>query len=187
MKNENKSRRKAGPQKGYRQKSLAFRKQVVEEYNSGEYRLIDLAEKYDVKPNTISNWKYQVAYREGGPDPLESSLDMQQIANEIILGLYTKEEAIVRYGFTKPLRLRYWVQKVHAQNFKDRKSGKIRNSPALGMNLTPKSSNKQPNPLEKALSDAQLRILALETLIEVAERDLGINIRKKPGTKQSKR
>ncbi len=40
--------------------------------------------------------------------------------------------------------------------------------------------------LERALEDANLKILGLETIINVAEKDLKIDIRKKPGTKQSK-
>jgi transposase len=38
--------------------------------------------------------------------------------------------------------------------------------------------------LEKALEQERLRILALNTMINVAERDLKISIRKKSGTKQ---
>jgi hypothetical protein len=39
--------------------------------------------------------------------------------------------------------------------------------------------------LTKALGHAQLKNIALETMIEVAESDLHIKIRKKRGTKQS--
>ncbi len=39
--------------------------------------------------------------------------------------------------------------------------------------------------LEKALQDANLMILALHTMIEVAEKDLKVSIRKKSGTKRS--
>lgn len=38
--------------------------------------------------------------------------------------------------------------------------------------------------LEKQLQDAQVKNIALETLIDVAEKDLKIDIRKKPGAKQ---
>ena len=38
--------------------------------------------------------------------------------------------------------------------------------------------------LEKRLANANLKIAALEIMIEIAEKDLGIDIRKKPGTKQ---
>lgn len=39
--------------------------------------------------------------------------------------------------------------------------------------------------LERAVKDANLMILALNTLIDVAEQDLKIPIRKKRGTKRS--
>ena len=39
--------------------------------------------------------------------------------------------------------------------------------------------------LTKALADAQLKNAGLETMIEVAESELKINIRKKRGTKRS--
>lgn len=39
--------------------------------------------------------------------------------------------------------------------------------------------------LEKALVNSELRATALDTIIEIAERDLKINIRKKSNTKQS--
>lgn len=39
--------------------------------------------------------------------------------------------------------------------------------------------------LEKALVNSELRVTALDTMIEIAERDLKINIRKKSNTKQS--
>lgn len=39
--------------------------------------------------------------------------------------------------------------------------------------------------LEKELSNARLKIVALETMIDIAEDELSIKIRKKSGTKQS--
>ncbi|HUH17585.1 hypothetical protein [Albibacterium sp.] len=39
--------------------------------------------------------------------------------------------------------------------------------------------------LQKALAEAELKNKALETLIDVAEETLKINIRKKPGARQS--
>ena|SRR5215216_4255979 len=41
--------------------------------------------------------------------------------------------------------------------------------------------------LEKQLEWEKLRSLALDTMISVAERELNIDIRKKPGTKQSEK
>ena len=40
--------------------------------------------------------------------------------------------------------------------------------------------------LRKQLEDAQLHIAALQTMIAIADKEFGISITKKPGTKQSK-
>ena len=41
--------------------------------------------------------------------------------------------------------------------------------------------------LEKQLAHQELKVVVLDTLIDVAEKQLNINIRKKPGTQQSKK
>jgi hypothetical protein len=53
-----------------------------------------------------------------------------------------------------------------------------------------KASKKKPstieqNGLEQQLAEAQLKIRALETMIDIAEEQLKIDIRKKSGAKQS--
>lgn len=48
---------------------------------------------------------------------------------------------------------------------------------------SPQQSEEQA--LRKALEESNLKILALETMIDIAEEQLKINIRKKSGTKQS--
>jgi transposase len=49
----------------------------------------------------------------------------------------------------------------------------------------PESESAVVRSLQKQLADAQLKIAALNTLIDVAEEHLKIDIRKKPGAKQS--
>jgi transposase-like protein len=41
--------------------------------------------------------------------------------------------------------------------------------------------------LEKQLAHQELKVVVLDTLIDVVEKQLNINIRKKPGTQQSKK
>ena len=56
---------------------------------------------------------------------------------------------------------------------------------AMDQSQESKLLKKKIEELTKALSDAQLKNVALETMIEVAESELKIKIRKKRGTKQS--
>ena len=64
------------------------------------------------------------------------------------------------------------------------------------MNSSPKkSTGKETNEellqkiaaLEKQLEDQQIKVVVLDTLITVAEKQLNISIRKKPGTQQSEK
>ncbi|MNF06951.1 hypothetical protein D3C87_1991320 [compost metagenome] len=47
------------------------------------------------------------------------------------------------------------------------------------------SENKELQALQKALMEANLKIKALDTMIDIAEEQLKIDIRKKSGAKQS--
>ena len=48
----------------------------------------------------------------------------------------------------------------------------------------PRPANEQQTDFDKELSVARLKIAALEMMIQIAEQELGIDIRKKSGTKQ---
>jgi transposase len=49
------------------------------------------------------------------------------------------------------------------------------------------NANQKPTPLAKELQQANLKITGLEILIEIAEKELGIDIVKKFGAKQSRK
>ena len=60
---------------------------------------------------------------------------------------------------------------------------------SLGANIAQagsdqRSDNQKQTDSDKELSDARLKIAALEIMIQIAEQELGIDIRKKSGTKQ---
>src|SRR5215470_15757893 len=57
-------------------------------------------------------------------------------------------------------------------------------SPPIQTNSKGQEQSKTVKDLEKQLSDANLKNAALEMMITIAEKDLEIEIRKKPGTKQ---
>lgn len=48
------------------------------------------------------------------------------------------------------------------------------------------AKDKRIKELERLLEDERLRSLGFSTMIDVAEEELGVSIRKKPGSKQSK-
>lgn len=103
------------------------------------------------------------------------------LVREIVSGRMTQKEAIERFDFgVKDSRhlFRYWIK---------------RYGPSIPLTLpvmTEKerqkldSLQKQLKALEKDLEHAQMKNIALETMIDVAEEQLKIKIRKKSGPKQ---
>lgn len=106
----------------------------------------------------------------------------EKIISEIGSGLLSRRAAARQYGLP------------HST------IGKWQDKHNLAILLSPQTSNelvtmsesqeakllkKKIDELNRALADAQLKNIALETMIEVAESELKIKIRKKRGTKQS--
>lgn len=97
-------------------------------------------------------------------DYLTSDLSYSQVAKKYELN----SSGVVRW-FVK------WYQSHHGTELS------ISNSSPPQQATSPPVEVKE---LEKQLANANLKIAALEIMIEIAEKDLGIDIRKKPGTKQ---
>lgn len=103
------------------------------------------------------------------------------LVREIVSGRMTKAEAYHRFDFgnhSQRVTLNTWIRQF---------------SPSIAVTLPVMSEKerqkiealqKQLKLLEKQLEDAQMKNVALETMIDVAEEQLKIKIRKKSGPKQ---
>jgi hypothetical protein len=93
-------------------------------------------------------------------------------------------EAMVTYGVKTSITIERWIKQLEQENT----DLVVSKEAWMKKNKSHKKSTTQSNPdvktLQKALEDAQFKIIALNTLIDVAEEQLNINIRKKPGAKQ---
>jgi transposase len=123
-------------------------------------------------------------------DHIRALLDGRQYSEEL------KEQAVFRvlFGGEDPYQvmesldihnivvLNNWVNLYR----KKIETGAITLPPMSSKNKTDNAALQQRNKeLERALKDANLMILALNTMIDVTEQDLKISIRKKRGTKRS--
>jgi transposase-like protein len=102
-----------------------------------------------------------------------------KVVQEVRLGLITKEEASRRYGIKGHSTVLKWVRKFEAQN--------------ISINsIMPKSTEskedllKRIKELEQQLETEKLRSVGYSKIIDIAEEELKISIRKKSVTKQSK-
>lgn len=124
------------------------------------------------KPNLLSRDPYK----------RRSESEMIKIVLEIQSGVIKKKEACRKYGLNRNTLVN-WMRRLS-----------VRTMPQDGPNellcsMTEKQQDralhKKIKELTRALEQANLKTLSLETMIRVAEEELHIKIRKKRGTKQS--
>ena len=114
-----------------------------------------------------------------------SPFEKRKIVEEVRSGYYSLGQASKKYTLPKR-KIRKW----NRWYFKIRLLRHFRAKPFQAM----KNPNQQVEELKKQLLEAQalnkklqLKNTALETMIDIAEKQLDINIRKKSGSKQSKK
>jgi transposase len=118
----------------------------------------------------------------GGKSLYEESLKIA-VARDYITGNLSHQQVAEKYnivGGRQTVRgfVRWYQKHFHLQ------LSQANSSPPVKLDSNQQEQSKTVRDLEKELSDANLKITALEIMIEIAERDLGIEIRKKRGTKQ---
>jgi transposase-like protein len=109
--------------------------------------------------------------------------EMMRIVKEIQSGILGIRASSRKYGICRRT-LQNWIIRFSVSTLDD----EISNQLFVGMNedQQTKALIKKVKELTKALDYSRLKADSLETMIKVAEEDLQIKIRKKPGTKQSK-
>lgn len=108
-----------------------------------------------------------------------------QVVEEVLKGEITKEQARRKYGLRSKSGVLNWMRKFGVSNakqipvcFEHMKQEEASDRSAL---------EKRVKQLERALEDAQLKAEGYSRMIDIAERELKISIRKKSSAKQSKK
>ena len=109
-----------------------------------------------------------------------TNLQKRTIVTAIEQGRLTVKEAKIVYNIKTEKIIRNWIFRHKLEKVEIHP---INNPPMAKDELPEKDLEKEA--LQKALKEAELKITALNTLIDVAEEQLKIDIRKKPGAKQS--
>lgn len=101
------------------------------------------------------------------------------VISEYKSGLVSKRALARKYGIKSGYTITLWIRKLAEEN-----SG----SSAMDYSKSEKKDLiKRIKELERQLEDEQIRSLGYSKMIDIAEEQLNISIRKKPGTKQSKK
>ena len=117
----------------------------------------------EVRSKTKAPGKYSVAFK-------------RKVVNEYSKGLLNKAQLRAKYDIGGKSSILLWCQKYGNLQYKEK----------VTVGRPMKDSQKQRiKDLEKRLKEAEFKVIAYEKLIEIAEREDGVNILKKDGAKQS--
>lgn len=171
---------------GSRHYDKKFIQSIVNQRENGESCHV-LARDNGVPKTTIETWMRQhgsVAWHKQKKQSF-TALQKRTIVRAVLQGALTERAAMAQYGIKGHATIRHW------------RATLLKNGDLSGQNLLPLEEQVNPSPswsgnesaeikaLKKALAEAQLKVHALETLVDVAEDMFKIDIRKKLGARQS--
>ena len=92
----------------------------------------------------------------------------RKIVNDILKGILSKEEAMLRYGIKSRQSINYWLSKYGLLNYRNQKN--------YGMKQSPEERIKE---LQARIEELENAKIVLNTVIDIADETLGTEIRKK--------
>lgn len=157
--------------------SLQQKLEAVKAVESGE-PCREVMIRYRISDKTLVNWRKRFSenYKPISPRVYKPS-EKRSVLRAIEQGMSVSEAAIA-FGIPNSSSIRSWIKKTKAENA-DLSAIPMKNP----QQQDPKDQDLQA--LKGELAEAKLKITALETMIDVAEEHLKIDIRKKSGARQS--
>ena len=151
------------------------KERLVEEIESDQITVQEAVHKYQVTRTTLKQWIRTYGQGATIPDAYQHAppLHKRQIINEIETGKLTFLEALKKYKISEST-LYSWRKKYS----NDIVSVKTTDNMKKNEESYPSSTESQ------HLEELKLKIIALETMIDIAEKEFNIPIRKKCGSKQ---
>lgn len=163
--------------------ALSVKREAIEAIDAGLFTRVEVMEMYGVRTSdTIANWRKQLNRSTQHRRTFRESVK-RRIAEEVRSGLLSVEEAMQNYGILDPKTIPSWIARYDQDPKLEQMVKQPKKEPDKGKEYA--SVEEELAALRKELEYERLKNLALETLIEVAEEELEIEIRKKPGAKQS--
>jgi transposase len=155
-------------------------KEIVHAVEEGTPRL-ELRERYGFSDSTLCSWMNKY----GSPGYHQRKLkvykpsEKRSVLRAIASGM-SITEARISFGIVSSTSIRSWMKEDIAEN----DDLGISNSHPMAKQAKTKDSE-EVKALKEALAFEQLKNKALNTLIDIAEEQFKIDIRKKPGARQS--
>jgi len=149
---------------------IAKIKEMLREMEAKDLRVSHAAKLFGVHSGTISRWVRQYTPEKSKPfKKHKSELEKKSIVRDVQSGFLTLNEAASKHNVLERT-IKEWMElysyQIPITDMKEKE--------------TPSLTQK-----DRKIEELELKVLALETMIDVAEKTLKVDIRKKSGTKQS--
>ncbi|HEY0750515.1 MAG TPA: hypothetical protein VGD26_05140 [Chitinophagaceae bacterium] len=156
-------------------------REIVKLIEEGMPRKAAIA-RYGMSKSTLDIWmkNYGSSDYHSGKRRIFSPSEKRSALRALESGMSTREVQI-SFGIKNPGIIRAWYRAAQQENAELSLSNF--NSSMAKPSAT--SQNDEVKALQEALAQAELKIKALDTMIDIAEEQLKINIRKKSGARQS--
>jgi len=105
----------------------------------------------------------------------------RKVIDELEQGRLTQAEAVQKYGIRNQTTVHYWLKRFGKNHLLNR-IVRVEMPNETSPQDTIKQLKAEKQKLESALAQTQLKLLAMESLVEVAEEHFKIDIKKKFGT-----
>lgn len=118
-----------------------------------------------------------------GKQKIYSESFKRQVVQEVLEGKYSKEEARRIYSIKSNCAVLYWIREFSGQrNYRQPSEFEVKSNKEK--ERTEQDKSRRMEELEAELSREKQRAELWKKMVEIAEEDLGIEIRKKFGAKQ---
>ncbi len=109
-----------------------------------------------------------------------------KVVQEVLSGKYNKEEARRIYGIASNCAILYWIRQFSGHKNYRKPELSLESLKDMPHMKSPSEQEKRIEELEAELKREKYRADLWQKMVEIAEQEQGIQIRKKPGAKQSK-
>ena len=169
--------------------SLVIKKNAIARLKAGEITITELCLELDINRHSVRYWVENidrwadtdstVRLRNTYPESFK-----RKFVREVEAGELTLTEACIKYDYHWVANTKCWFEKYGSANLQANTPTAVSKENDEGIkNLELPDTNRDKD-LEKKLRDAHLKIALLESMIDIAEQQLNIDIRKKAGAKQ---
>jgi len=151
---------------------------IVDQAEQGVPRR-DLVKNYGMNPGTLIEWIAR--YGSGAAKrKRHTAAEKRSVIRAIEEGMSVRQ-ARIAFNISYPSVIRGWIKEFKKENI----DLSIIKAQPVAKKTADHSDNAELKALKKALEEANLKIRALDTMIDIAEEQLKIDIRKKSGARQS--